>query len=101
MKWCDKINLTRRDKSTSRRRLTNAASIYFFLKHNHLKNASFLKHDRFDVHDEEITKKFHTLHDEIENDSKFKSHFDIHKIDDNREKKRITTSSSLKKHEHE
>jgi hypothetical protein len=66
-----------------------------------MKNASFSKHDRFDIHDEEITKRIYTLHDEIENESKFRSYFDIHKIDDNNKKKRITTSSSMKRNEHE
>ncbi len=69
-----------------------------FIKHYHLKNASFLKHDRFDIHNEEVTKRIYTLHDEIENESKFESYFNIHKIDVNRKKKRITTSSSMKKH---
>jgi hypothetical protein len=39
------------------------------------------------------------LYDEIENELKFRSYFNIHKIDDNRKEKRITTSSSMKEHE--
>jgi hypothetical protein len=101
MKRRDKIDSTWRDESISRRCSTNVIQIHFFFKHYHLRNASFLKDDRFDIHDEEVTKKIYTLHDEIENELKFESYFDIHKIDVNREEKRITTSSSMKKHEQE
>jgi hypothetical protein len=100
MKRHDKIDLTWRDESAFERRSANATSTHSFLRHCHLKDASFSKHDRFDLYDEEITKKIYTLHDEIENESKFRSYFDFHKIDDNRKKKRITTSQNMKKHEH-
>ncbi len=61
--------------------------IHFCFKYYYLRNASFSKLDQFDIHDEEATRRFYTLHDEIENESKFKSYLDIHKIDDNRKKK--------------
>jgi hypothetical protein len=86
MKRRDKINSSWRDESIIELRSTNAIQIHFFFKHYHLKNASFSKYDRFDIHDEEITKRIYTLHDEIENELKFKSYFDIHKIDVNRKK---------------
>jgi hypothetical protein len=96
MKWRDKINSTRRNKLIFKRRSANAIQIHSFLKHNHLKDASLSKHDWFDIHDEEITKEIHTLHDEIEYESKCKSYFDIHKIDDNRKKK---TNHDVVEHE--
>jgi hypothetical protein len=99
MKRRDKIDLTWRDELISRRRSTNIIQVHTFLKHYYLKNVSFSKHDRFNIYDEEITKRIYTLHDEIENESKFESYFDIYKININRKKKRITTSSSMKKHE--
>jgi hypothetical protein len=70
----------------------------FFFKHDHLKNASFLKHDRFNVHDEKIAKKINSLHDEIENESKLELYIDIHEVDADHEEKRITTTSRVKKH---
>jgi hypothetical protein len=63
-----------------------------------LKNASFSKHDRFSVHDERTAKEIDSLHDEIENESKLESHIDIHEVDADREKERITTTSRVKKH---
>jgi hypothetical protein len=96
MKRRDKINLTWRDRSASERRSANAIQIHSFFRHYHLRDASFSKHDRSDIHDEKVIKRIYTLHDEIENESKFKSYLDIHKADDNRRKKRITTSSRWK-----
>ncbi len=101
MKRRDKIDSTWRDESIFRRRSTNVIQIHSSLKHYHLKNASFSKHDRFDIHEEKVTRKVYTLHDEIENESKFESYIDIHKSDVNRKEKRITTSSSMKEHEQE
>ncbi len=66
-----------------------------------MKNALFSKHDRFNIHNEETTREIHTLHDKIENELKFKSYFNIYKVDDNRRKEQISTSSNMKKHEHE
>jgi hypothetical protein len=71
MKRRDKINSTWRDRSASERRLTDAIQIHSFFKHCHLRDASFSEHDQFDIHDEEVTRKTYTLHDEIENESKF------------------------------
>jgi hypothetical protein len=100
MKRRDKINSTWRDEWIFKRRSADAIQIHSSFRHYHLRNASFSKHDRFDIHDEKVTRRIYTLHDEIENESKFKSYFDIHKVDVNRKEKRITTSSSMKEHEH-
>jgi hypothetical protein len=70
MKYCD--------KSIFKRRSINAIQIHFFREHDHLKNSSFIKHDRFNIHNEEITKKIHTLYDEIENESQFKLYFNCY-----------------------
>jgi hypothetical protein len=101
MKRRDKINSTWRDRSASERCSANTIQIHSFLRHYYLRDVSLSKHDRFDIHDEEVTRRIYTLHDEIENELKFKSYLDIHKADNNRKKKRITTSSSMKEHEHE
>jgi hypothetical protein len=63
-----------------------------------LKDASFSKHDRFNIHDEETAKKADSLHDEIENELKLESHFYIHEADADDKEKRISTTSRVKKH---